>query len=237
MPPSKNNPRPLPGTAEAAAAAADPLNAMGSAAPAPLPPPAPGFGGHTFEPSVDVDSEGGAPEMPPPGSHLGEIGAGRVRMPMPEPSAGTVSADPEIKGETDAEIEAEIRARWGVGAENKRIPFGAGNKRLPDAKRRGFHRHVFNDVPGRIAQALRAGYKHVEDESGGHISSVVGTSPLGGPLHGYLMEIPEQWFHADMARNASQVDEVDEAIRGGSIGAKEGDGRYGSGIKIERVDD
>lgn len=231
MAPRSNAPRPLPGNAaespEGGATIPDPLNAMG-AAPIPL---------------VDVDDDGPAGAEPGgPENPMGDFQPRRVaeppappRMPMPRIS-DEITEDPHLVAMTDAEIEKEIRERWGEGAENKRIAFGSSTRRLPYKPRRGFHRHVFNDFPGRIEQATRAGYKHVEDEQRRPIATVVGTDQYGGPLRGYLMEIPEEWYRKDMAAAQADLDELDREIRGGVIGAKEGDGRYGAGIRIERQD-
>jgi hypothetical protein len=235
-----NAPRPLPGNAEAAShQASDPLNVMG--------------GNATLQPplvDVEVDAAGTDAGIAPPENPMGEFrqrpkalverdqreAKSGPRMPMPEPASGEATEDPHLEVMSDEAIEKEIRERWGLGAENKRIRFGEVNQRLPSKKRRGFHRHVFNDYPGRIAQAERAGYKHVTDERGAPIVSVVGTSQFGGPLNGYLMEIPEEWFRKDMAAAQAELDEIDQEIRGGRVGKKEGDGRYDAGIKVERPD-
>lgn len=192
--------------------------------------------GVTREPPVDTDAE--APE----GQDMGSIGArgtrragGARRMPLAKEGALSDDADLSPEEISDDEIERQILAEWGEHAVRERVPFGAGQSRLPKARPRpGFHRHIFNDFPGRIESAVRAGYKHVNDEHGSPIRSVVGTSPHGGPLYGYLMEIPEKWFRQDMAAAQSSLDELDQEILGGRIAEKEGEGRYDAGIKIKR---
>lgn len=196
----------------------------------------------TREPPVDVDAvPSGDAAMPPP--DMGTIGGGRRRRTpafdvMPQP--GDPDDDDKVPPTdmvSDEDIRKEILERWGADFAQKRIPFGASGRRLPSHKKRpGFHYHIFNDHPGRIEAALRAGYKHVTDEKGRPISTVVGVSQFGDAQTGYLMEIPEEWFRADMAAAQKEVDEVDQVILGGKVGAKEGHGRYAAGIKVDRAE-
>lgn len=121
-------------------------------------------------------------------------------------------------------------------SKEKRQPFGNQVQKLAYPMRSGFHRHWFNDDPGRIDQALQAGYTHVEDKDGTKVKRVVGTNQGGLPILGYLMEIPEEWYKEDMAAQQKIVDTMDDAIRRGSVVGKPGeDGRYipaTTGIKI-----
>lgn len=125
-----------------------------------------------------------------------------------------ISADPEF-------LESEIN-------DENRVPFGAMTQRLAYASREGYHRHWFNDSPGRLIRALQAGFKHVRDEhTGSNVSRPVGVAIGGGALMGYLMEIPEPWWRKDMALLHKRVDEVDDSIRRGNIEGNVGqDGRY-----------
>lgn len=233
--------------------------------PQPLPPPsAPPAGddhtmagamaaaGITHEPPVDPDADLGpdaAGPLPPPDVPAEPMGKGPRprfgRIPRPGEPDDDARIDPmslvdknSLEDDTsDEAIAREIAERWGDRAAQVRVPFGAGGSRLPSAKkRRGFHTHVFNDYPGRIEAALNAGYKHVTDAKGAPISRVVGVSAHGGPLHGYLMEIPEEWYLQDIAAEQRKVDEVDRVILGGGVGKKEGDGRYRAGIEIDQGD-
>lgn len=115
-----------------------------------------------------------------------------------------------------------------------RKPFGALEQKLAYPAREGFHRHWFNDSPGRVARALEAGYEHVKGNDGKNVSRIVGTAEGGGALSAYLMEIPEEWYKADMAEQQRQVDEKENTMRRGALEAQEGDGRYvpKQGIKI-----
>ena len=56
---------------------------------------------------------------------------------------------------------------------------------------RAISKYWFNDVPGRIKSALDAGYTHIIDATTQKpIQMVVGVTQQGGPLQGFLMEIP-----------------------------------------------
>src|SRR3990167_9229806 len=119
-----------------------------------------------------------------------------------------------------------------------RKPFGNAEQRLVGPNRPGYHRHWFNDRPGRVARAIEAGYKHVTDSDGTPVKRIVGVSQFGGPEVAYRMEIPQKWFDADMAKNAEEDDRIAAQIEGGEVGHKEGDERYvpdkGRGIRISR---
>lgn len=107
-----------------------------------------------------------------------------------------------------------------------RKPFGSLEQKLAYPERQGYHRHWFNDVAGRIDRASEAGYEHVKDKEGKNVSKVVGTAEGGGPLHAFLMEIPEEWYLQDMAEQQQRIDAVEETIKRGEFESKEGDGRY-----------
>lgn len=86
-----------------------------------------------------------------------------------------------------------------------RKPFGNQEQKLAYPNREGFHRHWFNDEPGRIMRAREAGYEQVEDEDGRPVSTVVGIGRGGQALVAFLMEIPQQWFEEDMAAQETTV--------------------------------
>lgn len=112
-------------------------------------------------------------------------------------------------------------------SKDTRRPFGSSTQKLAYEPRAGYHRHWFNDEPGRIDQALAAGYTHVEDKEGKKVVRVVGVNPAGGPLMGYLMELPEEWYQEDMAAGQKAVDVLDQSIRRGDVAGEVGkDGRY-----------
>lgn len=117
----------------------------------------------------------------------------------------------------------------------QRRPFGSQRQKLAYPIRPGFHRHWFNETPGRLQEAEMAGYKYVLDKEGLKVCRPVGVTDAGGALMAYLMEIPEEWFNEDMSAQQARVDEVDKAIRRGDVEGKVGEeGRYvpRTGIKI-----
>jgi hypothetical protein len=132
------------------------------------------------------------------------------------------------------------------GPENRRVsrenrkPFGSQTQKLAYKKREGYHHHWFNDVPGRIAAAKEAGYTHVIDETTQKpIQMVVGTTQQGGPLTGFLMEIPEEWFQEDMQKQQDAVDEKEETIRRGQVEAtdpRDRDGRFRNVAQGRKID-
>src|ERR1700727_481844 len=117
---------------------------------------------------------------------------------------------------TEAQVTPEVRER------PKRKPFGSLEQKLAYPDRVGFHRHWFNDSKNRIARALEAGYTHVEDKDGKNVCYIVGTSESGGPLHAFLMEIPQEWYNEDMAAEQALIDEKESAIKRGKNEEKEG---------------
>lgn len=117
----------------------------------------------------------------------------------------------------------------------------------------GYHLHIFNDVPGRIDEALTAGYEFVSpDEIGGVASGVVsrntalddkvrflvGNDGNGNGLYGYLMKIKQEWFEEDQQMAQSRNDVVDNAIRAGQNvkAGSSADGFYvpKEGIKLSK---
>jgi len=125
-------------------------------------------------------------------------------------------------------------------AKRKRVrkPFGSHQQKLAYAERPGYHRHWFNDQPGRILRALDGGYEHVKDDQTGEpVRRVVGVQEGGGALYAYIMEIPEEWWKEDLAEAQKRVDEMDQAIKSGVVSNNPGDNRYipNQGISIRRV--
>lgn len=120
-------------------------------------------------------------------------------------------------------------------ARKTRKPFGSRSQKLAYEAREGFHRHWFNDVPGRIMDAHDAGYEHVKDKEGKNVSRPVGVNDAGNVMMAFLMETPEEFYKEDMAAQQSRADETDRAVRRGELeGAPGKDGRYvpSQGIKI-----
>jgi hypothetical protein len=77
----------------------------------------------------------------------------------------------------------------------ERIPFGQSDPLSASIRyvRKGFHPHNFVDRPGEIESALAAGYTFVSDDNNKKI-----TTPAGGGLTHYLMEIVQGFYDEDM---------------------------------------
>lgn len=97
-----------------------------------------------------------------------------------------------------------------------RKPFGAREAKLKFPDRPGYHRHWFNDEPGRIIRAQEAGYEQVIDpRTGKPVCNVVGIGRGGGALTAFLMEIPEEWYREDMAAQDGAVLDLLGQIKSG----------------------
>src|SRR5215831_667185 len=117
-----------------------------------------------------------------------------------------------------------------------RKPFGSQEQKLAYPNREGFHRHWFNDEPGRILRAREAGYEQVHDPEGRPVSTVVGIGRGGQALVAFLMEIPQEWFEEDMAAQESVTHGLLEQIGRGEHTkprGQDGELRYSRDIKIE----
>lgn len=139
--------------------------------------------------------------------------------PQPQPVA-PVAAPP---------APAPIESAAPVTARPARRPFGAHVQKLSYPPREGFHRHWFNDTPGRIQRAQEAGYTHVQSTDGKNVSRVVGVAEVGGGgLTAFLMEIPLEFYNEDQALKNAKRDEIDQQLKRGRIGdvAPGKDGAY-----------
>jgi len=115
-----------------------------------------------------------------------------------------------------------------------RIPMSVPRAKLSSPDLPGFHTHWMNDYPGRLEQAIQAGYEFVSrDEAvlispdlagdpvgsgtdlGSRVSLVVGEDKAGNPLRAYLMKIRLEWFQQDQADSQARVNEIDRTIRQG----------------------
>lgn len=116
----------------------------------------------------------------------------------------------------------------GPGLED-RVPFGSQRQKLQFEARPGFKNRIFNDWPGQIEQAMRAGYRHVKNETSGQpVTRTVGSAQGGGGLTGYLMEIPIEIYEADQRLKDKPLQDFDASIRRGAVNNVEPgqDGRY-----------
>jgi hypothetical protein len=130
-----------------------------------------------------------------------QTGEGTADMSL---AAETLSPD-ERAAERKAYLEEVARIR------RIRKPFGAYSQKLALPRRPGYHRHWFNDVGGRLEDAVGNGWAHVKGQDGKPIKRVVGTGRDNGALVGYAMEIPLEFWQEDMdARFAAAQARVDD---------------------------
>jgi hypothetical protein len=129
----------------------------------------------------------------------------------------------------------ELPRRPDMPDSRPRQPFGSEELQLAWPARRGYRNYWFNDVPGRITRAKKAGYSHVIDPDTGDPACIVTDKTDRGGRKSYLMEIPMQWYQEDMQRQAEALDRRLNDIRHGRAGPGAEDHRYvpKQGIKIE----
>ncbi len=100
--------------------------------------------------------------------------------------------------------------------------FGSLQQKLALDKRSGYHRHWFNDIPGRIDEARASGWTHIEDSDGRPVKRVVGQGRDRGGLYAYAMELPEIFWLEDVASQEELARRPLEAIKGNPVQAKAG---------------
>lgn len=117
-----------------------------------------------------------------------------------------------------------------------RRPFSSVEYKLSYEARTGFRRHWFNEVGDRIHRAQEAGYDHVKGRDGQPVVRTVGVAEGGGPLRAYLMEIPEEWYKEDMAREQVLINEKESSIKRGALTGNEVEKGYipAQGISIRQ---
>jgi hypothetical protein len=165
-----------------------------------------------------------------------------ARMPLNEAAAAAATRREEEIARQLSEPEAQS-ADTLPRRERKpfvRKPFGSPEQKLAYPNREDFHRHWFNDEPGRIMRAREAGYENVHDEYGKPVSTVVGIGRGGQPLVAFLMEVPESWFREDMEAQETgvhslmaQIGRGEHARPGGADGSLRYAGSTRGDIKID----
>jgi hypothetical protein len=101
-----------------------------------------------------------------------------------------------------------------------------------DQKEDGYVYRWFNNTPGRLEQAGKAGYEFVDDATAGDAgesNTDLGsrTSAVVDRVEGtraYLMRIRQDWYDEDQAQKQLANDAIDDAIRGGKVA--ESDNQY-----------
>lgn len=162
------------------------------------------------------------PERVPPAEPVSALAA---QVSASEPS---VTADATLSREVVESVpQAGLTEREQLAADIERIrkirkPFGAYTQKLALPKRPGYHRHWFNDSPGRVEEALQAGWMHIQGKDKTPLKRVVGTARDGGPLYAYAMELPEVFWEEDVAARDERARAPLDAIKRSPFPARPG---------------
>jgi hypothetical protein len=122
----------------------------------------------------------------------------------------------------------------------ERIPLGTSRPKLHARVPNGMVGRWVNDTPGRIAEAVQAGYEFINDsgttgDRGSARTVRVGVNEDGSAMTGYLMAIPEEWHKEDQKAKLKPVYDMERDIRRGNTqgaGAEDAKKVY-SDISIE----
>ena len=114
----------------------------------------------------------------------------------------------------------------------KRVPLGRRNI-LNYPKRPGYERRVVNDLDDRVLTFQQAGWEPVKQEDlidqdariGASRMGLTARKPVGGGVHGVLMEIPEEWYKEDQQAKQGEIKRLEDDMRRNRGGV---DGAYGS---------
>jgi hypothetical protein len=165
------------------------------------------------------------------------------------PAALTIEQKRERNLQKMAEkAEGQVRTQGNrTGSDRKRGMFnGTQGKLTVNREIAGYHLHILNDTPGRIQNAVDAGYEFVTpEEIGGTISGTleqnsdlgekvryrVGADEAGNAMYAYLMKIRQDWYEEDQQIIQSRIDQVDDAIKNGKL---TGDGNSTEGFYVPK---
>lgn len=134
----------------------------------------------------------------------------------------------------DEAPKAEAKPGGETTARRRRASVGGLNMKLQVPERPGYHRHWFNDVPGRLAMAHELAYDFVEDRAlksdspdtrvRRHVDTID-----GNPLYAYLMETPLEEYERGQREKVEETREVDKAIAAGRDLDGRVENQYGHG--------
>jgi hypothetical protein len=170
-----------------------------------------------------ADDNGPGPESPLATVETHFIQSTRTAAVDVEPSH---TADPDVadaadrgdapppSGETLDQAINRIRAM--------RRPLGSFNQKLALRPRRGYHRHWFNDVAGRIEDAKLSGWAHVLGTDNIPIKRCVGTGRDNGALFAFAMELPEVFWEEDQAARHAEAQGKIDALKAAPFRAPQG---------------
>ena len=127
-----------------------------------------------------------------------------------QPKAAPV-AEPQKEAETKPDTPQRQR---------KRVPLGRRNiLKYPD--RPGYRRRVVNDIDDRVLTFQQAGWEPVSQEDlldqdariGASRMGLTARKPVGGGVHGVLMEIPEEWYLEDQQAKQDEIKRLEDDMK------------------------
>ena len=141
-----------------------------------------------------------------------------------------------IESTLNPTIDAPIRV-----TDENRVPMGLPELSLAVPEIPGHQLHWFVDRPGRIPQALRAGWQFVVEgevqlntdtlagspgvsgntDLGSRVSIHAGTDESGRGMRQYLMKQKDEWYQKDMALREEGSEQIAASLRAGRVGDSE----------------
>lgn len=128
------------------------------------------------------------------------------------PQTDPVLATPATPATLDAQADAPLNLEDDIArirAARESQPFGAFDQKMTLPPIEGYHSHWFNDKPGRVDIAKRAGWTHINNPDGTPRMLVVDS----GGLKAYAMKIPQQFWDEDQARQQAKADAALAAVK------------------------
>jgi hypothetical protein len=172
-----------------------------------------------YDPSAaDKEPEKRKPGRPPKAAAIAAEAAVEITSALTADTALAPGPAPQESETLDQAI-----ARIGALRQKNRAEWGAFSQKLALPERNGYHRHWFNDVAGRIDEAVASGWSHViNPRDGKPLKRTVGAGRDNNPLAAYAMELPAIFWQEEMdARHKLASDRVD-AIKKNPFQAKPG---------------
>jgi len=137
---------------------------------------------------------------------------------------------------------AKEKAKADSKEKRKRVPFGAIRTKLQvDEKMPGYVLRWFNDVDGRIEQAIRGGYVYVSPDEvsslgqgaiheqnsdvNAKVSKIVSKGKRDS-VRAFLMKIKQEWYDEDQAAKEEKNAEIDRALMKGEPGGNVVENQY-----------
>ena len=139
---------------------------------------------------------------------------------------GGVTASVEVVSDglpKEGETLEQAVARVAAIRDQNRKEWGSLSQKLALPKREGYHTHWFNDIAGRIDEALASGWSYrMNPRDGKPFRRVVGTGRDSKPLEAFAMDLPLVFWKEEMdARHKTASDRID-AIKKNPFQAKPG---------------